>query len=615
MNEGLAQDTSSGFGAPNAEAASPGGAPAWAQFALLVENLHDGITVQDATGRLVYSNEQGARMSGYDSVQALLAAPPGDYQRKFEVCDASGAPLPLERLPGRIALETGAADAILRVRERQTGRERWSEVRSYRVLDSSGRPLFVVNVVRDVTEMVQQQRLLEDQANELEEQTSQAQALAEELEQTNAELADSLGIVEEQRLLAEGRAELLAHLHTLTVSLSRAMTAREIATIAVEDGRAAIGADRASLWLIDDECAFVRLAQHHGLPIDTASKYQELPVDGPFPPCDAIRTGEPVVFANRDVLAEQYPHLVSMAQHSNTVAGISIAVRVGGRAIGALSYSYDAEHAFPPEFVSSVRIFGKEIGLALDRTSTRDALVAAREQAQAASDAKSSFLATMSHELRTPINAVVGFTDLLLMGVVGAPTPLQAGYLERIRKSTEHLRQLIDDVLDLSRIETGHLAVTPRVAVAEHVMNEAVSLVRQEALDRGLTLEAACSDGITYLGDPLRVRQILLNLLSNAIKFTPRGGRVHLQCSTTPGAPDTVRFVCEDSGIGVAPDLHERIFEPFTQTEQVYTRTHGGTGLGLAISRRLARMMGGDVTVSSTLGKGARFELMLPGDG
>ncbi|HEX4681314.1 MAG TPA: ATP-binding protein [Gemmatimonadaceae bacterium] len=613
MNDGLLPGTTMGKMGRDDLITSVG--PAWAQFALLVEHLADGITVQDTAGRLVYANERGARMSGYESPAALLAAPAGDYLRKFEVCDASGAPLPMERLPGRLAIRHGKADAVLRVRERATGREMWSEVRAYAVRAGAGEAVFVVNVVRDVTEMIQQQRLLEEQANELEEQTAQAQALAEELEETNAELADSLAVVEESRQLAEQRAALLAHLHALTIVLSRAITAADVASIAVEEGRVALGADRASLWLLTEDDSFLRLDRHHALSPDVASRYQELPLESPFPVADAARTGEIVLFENRRALGTRYPHLAEMVRQSGTEAGISVPVRVAGRTIAALSYAYDAERSFSTDFASSVRTFGKQVGLALDRTKSRAALESARIEAEAASEAKSSFLATMSHELRTPINAIVGFTDLMLMGVVGAPTPLQAGYLERIRKSTEHLRQLIDDVLDLSRIEAGNLAVTPQIAPADMVMTEAVSLVRQEALDRGLVLDTVCVNAITYLADPLRVRQILLNLLSNAIKFTPAGGRVHLTCSPANAVPGTIMFVCEDTGIGIPLEAQERIFEPFTQTEQVYTRTHGGTGLGLAISRRLARMMGGDVTVLSAVGKGSRFALTLPREG
>jgi signal transduction histidine kinase len=293
-------------------------------------------------------------------------------------------------------------------------------------------------------------------------------------------------------------------------------------------------------------------------------------------------------------------------------ASIAIPLRVGGTTIGAVVYAFPESRAFSSDYLASAKTFGKEVGLALDRARTRAALEAARAAAETASDAKSSFLATMSHELRTPINAILGFTDLLQMGVVGAPSALQAGYLQRIRRSTEHLLELINDVLDLSKIEAGRLSVTPELSRADAVITESVSLLRQAALDGGLTLDVDCGPEMMYLGDPLRVRQVLLNLLSNAIKFTPAGGSVRMECAPHDDIPGTIAFIVTDTGIGIAPDQLDRIFEPFTQGERGYTRTHGGSGLGLAISRQLARMMDGDVAVTSDMGQGSRFVLTLP---
>jgi signal transduction histidine kinase len=171
------------------------------------------------------------------------------------------------------------------------------------------------------------------------------------------------------------------------------------------------------------------------------------------------------------------------------------------------------------------------------------------------------------------------------------------------------LLELINDVLDWSRVEAGRLAVTSDEASAKDVIDDVLNVVRNQAIARSLTLNSECVEGATYVGDPLRVRQILLNLLSNAMKFTEAGGRVRLECSA---ADAMTRFAVEDSGIGIAPEELEMIFEPFVQAEHGYTRTHGGTGLGLTISRTLARTMGGDVTVESRPGEGSTFSLLLP---
>lgn len=246
----------------------------------------------------------------------------------------------------------------------------------------------------------------------------------------------------------------------------------------------------------------------------------------------------------------------------------------------------------------------------------------ARAEADEANRAKSSFLANMSHELRTPINAVIGYAELLDMGVTGPVTSQQQAQLERIRASSAHLLTLINDILDLAKVEAGHMTVEhDREPVAE-VVAEAVALLGLQAEAEDITLENACRDSrVMYVGDRDRVRQIIVNLLSNAIKFTSAGGRVTICCGTseTPepgahlaGAGPWTYFSVEDTGIGIAADQLPRIFQPFIQAEEGHTRTKGGTGLGLTISRQLARLMGGDLTVTSSEGNGSCFVLWLP---
>jgi PAS domain S-box-containing protein len=248
----------------------------------------------------------------------------------------------------------------------------------------------------------------------------------------------------------------------------------------------------------------------------------------------------------------------------------------------------------------------------------------ARAAAEAASQAKSQFLATTSHEIRTPINAILGYTDLLELGIPGPLTAEQRTYLERVRRSSRHLLAIVNQVLDLSKIEAGRMVTRVRPARAGEAADAAVALVESQARARGVTLTGACLGDceIAYLGDPDRVEQILINLLANAIKFTEAGGSVTLTCglARVPSADAEVDphdrgwmyYRVEDTGIGIAPGQLAAVFEPFVQAEQGHTRVHEGTGLGLAIARRLARLMGGDVTVRSTVGEGATFFLWLP---
>ncbi len=240
----------------------------------------------------------------------------------------------------------------------------------------------------------------------------------------------------------------------------------------------------------------------------------------------------------------------------------------------------------------------------------------ARSEAEMASRAKSDFLATMSHEIRTPINAIIGYTDLLQLELPGPLTDEQRRHLERIRLSGRHLMGLVDEVLDLSRIESGRVQVDARSASAGDAVAAALAVVAPQARQKGLALSDGCGGeaGLRYLGDSGRVEQILINLLTNAIKFTPAGGRVEVSADrgVEDGAGEVAWIRVADTGIGIAPEQAEHIFEPFVQAEGGYTRAHGGVGLGLAISRRLALMMGGDISVDSCPGAGSTFTLRLP---
>ncbi len=250
-------------------------------------------------------------------------------------------------------------------------------------------------------------------------------------------------------------------------------------------------------------------------------------------------------------------------------------------------------------------------------------LAASREaalvrRAEVAGRAKSEFLATMSHELRTPLTAILGYEELLADGITGPVNDEQRTQLRRIKASAMQLLGLIDQMLTLSRVDAGRTPVRWEVLDACSVVREAMRVAAPLANSRALRLRAEYpTQSVAFTGDASKLQQILASLLDNAARFTDSGEIVitfigPVPHGGDPDAPHDILFTVRDTGIGIRPEHHEAIFDPFWQVEQTTTRQVGGTGLGLDVSRRLARLLGGDITVESTPGEGSTFIVRLP---
>lgn len=242
-----------------------------------------------------------------------------------------------------------------------------------------------------------------------------------------------------------------------------------------------------------------------------------------------------------------------------------------------------------------------------DLNKSVDDLAQANLALHTANQLKGDFLATMSHELRTPLSVIIGFSELLNTASLNEK---QKKWIDNIHGSGKHLLNLLNDVLELAKIEAGKMQVRAEEFNVRDVCEGVASIFRQQAESKRLQLDCDLSENLPLLKqDPQKLKQILWNLLSNAVKFTPEGGRIHVQAFRE--AQDLVLIVA-DNGVGIAPEDQEAVFEKFRQSSQVLTREQGGSGLGLSISKELAKLLGGDITLASTLGQGTTFTVRIP---
>jgi signal transduction histidine kinase len=263
-----------------------------------------------------------------------------------------------------------------------------------------------------------------------------------------------------------------------------------------------------------------------------------------------------------------------------------------------------------PEDVHLAKDVATRGALALDNAQVYDLALVHKRSAETANKAKTVFLGAMSHELRTPLNAIGGYIDILDMGLRGPVTETQHADFKRVKTNQQHLALLITEILNFVQVGSGRLTYSITDVAACEAIQYAIELIEPLFGQKSISFDGITGDAsIVARADRARVTQILVNLFSNAIKFTPPGGHIVASCAAAGG---TVTMRITDTGIGIAPQKHEAIFEPFLQLKGSYVGRESGVGLGLAISRDLARAMGGDLTVESAEGKGAQFILSLP---
>ncbi len=307
-------------------------------------------------------------------------------------------------------------------------------------------------------------------------------------------------------------------------------------------------------------------------------------------------------------------------RHDHTFVGMTnhghyiVPLRAGGETLGIMFLYTDPYPSKDPARLATLEAIGDAMALAIANDRIEQQHVKAEQAALEASESKSRFLANMSHEIRTPLNGIIGFTDLLRRGDAQTDPLEQQEWLDIIHRSGRHLLQLINDILDLSKVEADQLDVEKIQCNLPGTVSELASVLRLRAREKGLSFDVAYAGPVpaSITTDPTRLRQVLTNLLSNAIKFTQSGQVTTTVRLVTDATPEPmIEFEIIDTGPGVPQDKLETIFDPFTQADSSVTRKFGGTGLGLAISKRFAEALGGSLTVRSEVGVGSTFTLRI----
>ena len=356
------------------------------------------------------------------------------------------------------------------------------------------------------------------------------------------------------------------------------------------------------------EDGLVHLGAYHGPNLDEVRRVYPHTVDSTSATGTAIATRGVVHFANLDVVPET-------ARMAFGVFGIKAAIGAPmiweGKGIGAIWVARDYAGPFSEKDIALLRTFADQAVIAIQNARLFREIQDKSRQLEIANKHKSAFLASMSHELRTPLNAIIGFSEVLLARLFGELNEKQDDYLKDIHSSGRHLLNLINDVLDLSKVEAGRMDLDPSQFDLPAAMSDAMTLVRERAMNHGIALELSVAPELgTVTADERKFKQILLNLLSNAVKFTRDGGRVDVIATREQ---DGVRIAVKDTGIGIAPEDQEAVFEEFRQVGADYTSKLEGTGLGLALTRRFVELHGGRIWVESVPGQGSTFFFTLPG--
>jgi signal transduction histidine kinase len=365
---------------------------------------------------------------------------------------------------------------------------------------------------------------------------------------------------------------------------------------------------RVSLWLV--EADRVRLQARVSAAAEKAGAYDQTPLDRSSGIGRCVLDARIIHVPDLARATDELPRAKELGLSLDYRAALFAPLMREGKATGAISLLRPQPGAFSEKEVALLQTFADQAVIAIENVRLFKEIQEKSAQLEVANKHKSEFLANMSHELRTPLNAIIGFSEALSERMFGELTDKQAEYLADIHESGRHLLSLINDILDLSKIEAGRMELDLSTFHVPGALANAITLVRERAQRHGIALSLEVDERLGELsGDERKFKQIMLNLLSNAVKFTPDGGRVDVSARQANGR---VEVAVRDTGIGIAPQDQALVFEEFRQAGRDGTRKAEGTGLGLALARRFVELHGGEIRLQSEPGKGSTFSFSLP---
>lgn len=411
------------------------------------------------------------------------------------------------------------------------------------------------------------------------------------------------------RQAAERTSDLLKRLQAVSTSLSQALTPQHVATAVIEQGVNTLGAHAGTVVLLTEAESMLEIVGTINFAPNVVEEWQRFPLDEKVPIADSVRQRAPVIIEATENWAEQYPKLGPLASVTGSRALVAFPLIVEGRIIGAMGLSFPKPQKFSDDDYAFMLALAHQCAQALERARLYEREQHLREQAEAANRMKDEFLATVSHELRTPLNAIVGWASMLTTNKFDEEVTFKA--IQTIERNAKTQAQIIEDLLDVSRIITGKLSLNLRSTELALIIRTALESIQPSADSKNIHVTSNFDfDANLVWGDPDRLQQVMWNLLSNAVKFTPAGGEVEvrLECVGTDA-----QITVKDTGQGISAEFLPFVFERFSQADGTSTRKFGGLGLGLAIVRHLVEMHGGTVKVESTgIKQGATFTVCLP---